>query len=318
MNYLKNYTFANIIMLEVTNLIKRYRNQLAVNRVSFTVHPERIFGLLGPNGAGKSSLLRMITGITLPDEGEVHLNGNLFDIKKHLGLIGYMPEERGLYKKMKVKDHMIYLGKLKGLSNQEVSKQIGYWFDKLDMNSWTDKKVEDLSKGMSQKLQFVGTVLHDPMLLILDEPFSGLDPVNSGIIKNEIFELSKKGKTIIFSTHRMEQVEEVCEDIVLMNEGEIILGGSVRDIKQHNKENRFLIKTNSEIDNSFYKILSKSINEYGQNEYILEITEQQTSEYILSSLLKENIKITHFEEILPSLNEIFIKQVQNSAIRQFK
>lgn len=205
--------------LQLRNLKKYYATQKAVDDISFSIEQGSIFGLLGPNGAGKTTLLRMITGIFYPDEGEIVFNNKKFDPLSDNLYIGYMPEERGLYKKMKIGEQALYLARLKGLSKNEAMEKIKYWFTRLGMESWWNKKVEDLSKGMSQKLQFVTTVLHEPKLIILDEPFSGLDPVNANIIKDEIFELAKKGSTIIFSTHRMEQVEEICDHIVLVNQG---------------------------------------------------------------------------------------------------
>lgn len=300
-------------MLRIENLVKNYYQQRAVDTVSFEVKPGRIFGLLGPNGAGKSSLLRMITGITLPDEGDVYFNEESFDARQHMGQIGYMPEERGLYKKMKVREHMVYLGQLKGLDKNDVNQKIDYWFNKLGMESWENKKVEDLSKGMSQKLQFVGTVLHEPKLLILDEPFSGLDPVNSKIIKDEIFELAQKGVTIIFSTHRMEQVEEVCEDIVLMNNGAIILEGEVDDIKQQHKQNHYFIRTDKPIVDSRFEVIHQN-----GNEATISIDNEAQSQELLNQIINEGHRVLHFEEILPSLNDIFISLVENTAVRSFE
>src|SRR5678816_4020285 len=228
-------------ILETQHVKKYFATQKAVDDISFSVTPGSIFGLLGPNGAGKTTLLRMITGILYPDSGDIIFDGKKFDPLRDIERIGYMPEERGLYKKMKIGEQALYLAQLKGLSHSEATKLIRQWFEKLEMQSWWNKKVEDLSKGMSQKLQFVTTVVHNPKLIILDEPFSGLDPVNSNIIKDEIYKLSQKGCTIIFSTHRMEQVEEICDHIVLINKGRKILDGSVKKVKQDFKENLFSI-----------------------------------------------------------------------------
>src|ERR1700709_1857833 len=230
---------ANI--LEVQHLKKYFDAQKAVDDISFNIEEGSIFGLLGPNGAGKTTLIRMITGIFYPDSGSINFNGRPFDANNDIGNIGYMPEERGLYKKMKIGEQALYLAQLKGLSKDEAMKNIKEWFIKLDMQTWWNKKVEDLSKGMSQKLQFVTTVLHNPKLIILDEPFSGLDPLNANLIKDEIFNLAKKGATVIFSTHRMEQVEEICSQIILVNKGQKILDGTVKQIKQNFKENIFSI-----------------------------------------------------------------------------
>src|SRR4051794_7902554 len=229
-------------LLELKNIKKYYATQKAVDDISFSIAAGGIFGLLGPNGAGKTTLLRMITGIFYPDEGEIIFDGRKFDPLNDTLLIGYMPEERGLYKKMKIGEQALYLARLKGLSKQDAMEKIKYWFTRLGMESWWNKKVEDLSKGMSQKLQFVTTVLHEPRLIILDEPFSGLDPLNANLIKDEIYGLSQRGSTIIFSTHRMEQVEEICDHIVLVNLGKKILDGSVQQVKNEFKENLFSIK----------------------------------------------------------------------------
>ncbi|MBK5272820.1 MAG: ATP-binding cassette domain-containing protein, partial [Bacteroidia bacterium] len=229
-------------ILELHNLRKYFATQKAVDDISLSLEKGSIFGLLGPNGAGKTTLIRMITGIFYPDAGEIMLKGKKFDPENDAKYIGYMPEERGLYKKMKIGEQTLYLAQLKGLSRKDAMSKIKNWFIRFDMESWWDKKVEDLSKGMGQKLQFVITVLHEPDLIILDEPFSGLDPVNSNLIKDEIYRLAQNGTTIIFSTHRMEQVEEICSKIVLVNKGKKILDGSVAGVKQDFKENLFSIQ----------------------------------------------------------------------------
>jgi len=229
-------------ILEVHNLKKYFATQKAVDDISLEIPKGSIFGLLGPNGAGKTTLIRMITGIFYPDSGEIILKGKKFDPKKEVKNIGYMPEERGLYKKMKIGEQALYLAQLKGLSRSDAMAKIKDWFKRFEMESWWNKKVEDLSKGMGQKLQFVITVLHEPNLIILDEPFSGLDPVNSNLIKDEIYRLAQNGATVIFSTHRMEQVEEICDKIVLVNKGKKILDGSVHAVKQDFKENLFSIQ----------------------------------------------------------------------------
>src|ERR1700744_4723416 len=228
-------------ILEVTDLQKSFATQIAVDKISFRVGEGSIFGLLGPNGAGKTTLIRMITGIFYPDEGSIMFQGRPFDPVKDIVRIGYMPEERGLYKKMKIGEQAIYLAQLKGLSKQDATQKVKEWFIRFEMQTWWNKKVEDLSKGMGQKLQFVITVLHEPKLIILDEPFSGLDPVNSNLIKDEIYRLAHQGSTIIFSTHRMEQVEEICDHIILVNKGLKILDGTVSGVKQQFKENLFSI-----------------------------------------------------------------------------
>jgi ABC-2 type transport system ATP-binding protein len=300
-------------VLDVQQVSKSYGAHAAVSNVSIRIQQGEIFGLLGPNGAGKSSLLRMITGITNPDQGQILFQNEAVDLLKHSKLIGYMPEERGLYKKMKVKEQAVYLTQLKGLSKANATKAVNHWFTRLDMQSWAEKKVQDLSKGMSQKLQFVITVAHKPSLLILDEPFSGLDPVNSEIIKQQIFELSNQGVSIIFSTHRMEQVEEICKEIALLHQGKIVLHGNVKEIKQQFKEHLYLLKTNALLQGFEQAIVSQS-----GFEYHLKLEQASDSNEILKSCLAQQLTIIEFKEILPTLNEIFISQVAGTAVRQFK
>ncbi len=301
-------------MLQINNIKKYYDTQKAVDGISFSIGKGEIFGLLGPNGAGKSSLLRMVTGITMPDSGEIFFDGDVFNPVKHSRYIGYMPEERGLYKKMKVGEHAIYLASLKGLNSVAVQKKVKYWFDKLDMNTWWNKKVEDLSKGMSQKLQFVTTVVHDPKLLILDEPFSGLDPVNSKIIKDEIEELAKNGTTIIFSTHRMEQVEEICQQIVLMNKGVTVLEGNVHAIKQRYKEYVYELVLEETVEHT----LPATIIEKQDSRFILKLENKEEQHVLLQFCLKHNYTILRFNELLPTLNDIFINLVEGKAVTQFQ
>lgn len=305
-------------ILSLSHLKKYYSDQKAVDDISFDIQEGSIFGLLGPNGAGKTTLLRMITGIFFPDSGTITLDGKTFDPINDIQKIGYMPEERGLYKKMKIGEQALYLAQLKGLSKSDANEKIKYWFKKFEMESWWNKKVEDLSKGMSQKLQFVTTILHEPKLIILDEPFSGLDPVNANLIKDEIFNLAKKGSTIIFSTHRMEQVEEICDQIVLVNLGKKILDGTVTDIKQQFKENIFSIQTAEAIslyDNAIFSVVSTA-----NHKNLVKINEGYKSNDVLAHLLKENINIVGYNEVLPSLNEIFIQLVEDthSTTRAFQ
>jgi ABC-2 type transport system ATP-binding protein len=305
-------------LLELHNLKKYYATQKAVDDISFSVEPGTIFGLLGPNGAGKTTLLRMITGILYPDSGNILFKGEPFDAMKDVEQIGYMPEERGLYKKMKIGEHALYLAQLKGLEKKEALRLIKEWFIKLEMQSWWNKKVEDLSKGMSQKLQFVTTVLHAPKLIILDEPFSGLDPVNSNIIKEEIFKLAKNGATIIFSTHRMEQVEEICDQIVLVNKGTKILDGSVKEIKQQFKQNLFKIGLDANAGQRNSNVF-EVIKENEDHSLIVKIQEGYTPNDVLMHYINQNSAIHSFQEILPSLNEIFIQLVEGTpAARQFQ
>ena len=304
-------------LLEVKNLKKYYATQKAVDDISFTVERGGIFGLLGPNGAGKTTLLRMITGIFYPDDGEILFDGKPFDARKDVAHIGYMPEERGLYKKMKIGEQALYLAQLKGLGRAEAMEKIKSWFVRLEMQNWWNKKVEDLSKGMSQKLQFVTTVLHEPKLIILDEPFSGLDPVNSNIIKEEIYNLAQNGSTIIFSTHRMEQVEEICDHIVLVNKGSKILDGTVQNIKQDFKENLFSIgfeQIPGVDDTQIFEVVN-----HKDQSYILKIRDGYKQNDVLRYFLDRKAGIISFNELLPSLNDIFIKLVEGTSItRQFQ
>jgi len=305
-------------LLELQHLKKYYATQKAVDDISFSIEPGTIFGLLGPNGAGKTTLLRMITGILYPDNGEILFEGKPFDPMKDVEKIGYMPEERGLYKKMKIGEQALYLAQLKGLEKNQAMQLIKEWFVKLDMQSWWNKKVEDLSKGMSQKLQFVTTVLHNPKLIILDEPFSGLDPLNANVIKDEIYNLAKKGATIIFSTHRMEQVEEICDHIVLVNKGQKILDGTVKNVKQQFKENLFKIGFDSKPQSA----ANHAFNIVKQNNdasLIVKINDGYAPNDVLRYYLQQNESINSFHEILPSLNEIFIQLVEGTpASRPFQ
>lgn len=305
-------------ILELKNLRKYFATQKAVDDISLSVERGQIFGLLGPNGAGKTTLIRMITGIFYPDEGEIIFDGKKFDPINDVAHIGYMPEERGLYKKMKIGEQTLYLAQLKGLSRSDAMAKIKQWFIKFEMEGWWNKKVEDLSKGMSQKLQFVTTVLHEPKLIILDEPFSGLDPVNSNLIKDEIFNLAKNGATVIFSTHRMEQVEEICNHIALVNKGNKILDGTIKQVKQDFKENLFSIGTNQQLESSNgitpFEVVGKK-----NNAHVVRIREGKNPNDVLQYLLNEGASIHSFNEILPSLNDIFIKLVEGTpAARQFQ
>ena len=304
-------------LLELQHLKKYFATQKAVDDISFTINEGSIFGLLGPNGAGKTTLLRMITGIFYPDSGEVIFNGKKFDPSNDFRNIGYMPEERGLYKKMKIGEQAVYLARLKGLSNAEATHKVKEWFVKFEMQSWWNKKVEDLSKGMSQKLQFVTTVLHEPKLIILDEPFSGLDPVNANLIKDEIFKLAKNGSTIIFSTHRMEQVEEICDHIVLVNKGKKILDGTVNNIKQDFKKNIYQLGANILPEHLMTYIFE--VVKHEKHQVLLRLQHDATPNDVLKHFLNQGVDIRSFNEVLPSLNDIFIQLVEDTApARQFQ
>jgi len=304
-------------MLEVHHLKKYFATQKAVDDISFTLEKGTIFGLLGPNGAGKTTLIRMITGIFYPDEGTILLNGKKFNPDEDATRVGYMPEERGLYKKMKIGEQAIYLARLKGLSRSEAIARTKDWFTRFEMQSWWNKKIEDLSKGMAQKLQFVITVLHEPELIILDEPFSGLDPINANLIKDEIFKLAEKGSSVIFSTHRMEQVEEICDHIVLINKGQKILDGSISKVKQEFKENLFRITGQpfpEDIGNSLFELLSRK-----DHTLTLRIQDGHSPNEVLGYFIDRQTNISMFMELLPSLNEIFIRLVEGTSVsRQFQ
>jgi ABC-2 type transport system ATP-binding protein len=304
-------------ILEVNDIKKYFDSQKAVDGISLRIRKGSIFGLLGPNGAGKTTLIRMITGIFYPDSGDILLKGKKFDPENDSRFIGYMPEERGLYKKMKIGEQAMYLAQLKGLSHSDAQHKIRDWFKRFEMESWWNKKVEDLSKGMGQKLQFVITVLHEPDLIILDEPFSGLDPVNSNLIKDEIYRLAKNGATIIFSTHRMEQVEEICDEIVLVNKGKKILDGSVQAVKQEFKENLFSIRLESNpgtVESDAFETVRTNLEEL-----TVKIRDGFRPNDVLEHFLRRGSNILSFSEMLPSLNEIFIRLVEGTpTARQFE
>jgi len=296
-------------ILSLQKVVKTYDKNTAVDGVSFEIPKGRIFGLLGPNGAGKTSLIRIITTITRADSGRILLDGEPINSRTP-HYIGYMPEERGLYRKMKVGDHMLYLAQLKNMSKSDAIEQIKYWFEKFDIMDWWNKRVEELSKGMQQKIQFVSTVVHQPKLLILDEPFSGLDPINTNLIKDEIYQLREQGISIIFSTHRMEQVEEICEHIVLFNKGKKILEGRVDEVKDSFKRHKFRIDFRG---NSPAALRSKyEIAEEGESHLVVQLKEHEDGDQLLRDCLQENSKLKAFNEILPSLNEIFIRQVEDA------
>jgi ABC-2 type transport system ATP-binding protein len=304
-------------LLELQHLKKYFDAQKAVDDISFQINQGSIFGMLGPNGAGKTTLLRMITGIFYPDSGSITFNGKPFDPMNDFRNIGYMPEERGLYKKMKIGEQAVYLARLKGLSHSEATLKVKEWFVKFEMQSWWNKKVEDLSKGMSQKLQFVTTVLHEPNLIILDEPFSGLDPVNANLIKDEIFKLAAKGSTIIFSTHRMEQVEEICDHIVLINKGKKILDGTVKNVKQEFKENIYQVGARVLPEQLMTYIFE--VVRHDPEQLLIRLSQDTTPNDVLKYFINQDIAIFSFNEVLPSLNDIFIKLVEDTTTaRQFE
>ncbi len=303
-------------ILEVKHIYKNYGSHVAINNVSLIVEPQKIFGLLGPNGAGKTSLIRIINQITGPDSGEVIFNGERLN-PKHVDYIGYLPEERGLYKKMSVGEQVMYLAQLKGLKKADAKQKLQTWFKKFEIESWWDKKIEELSKGMQQKVQFIVTVLHEPKLLILDEPFSGFDPINAQLIKNEILELRDKGATIIFSTHNMGSVEELCDNIALINKSEKLLDGSVKEIRDTYKTNMFTITFKGNLV-GFINALwagAELIEKKSEGEIhtvTIKVLRQNKPNDLLKAVLN-NAEIISFNEIIPSMNDIFISVVENKT-----
>ncbi|MEO1408950.1 MAG: ATP-binding cassette domain-containing protein [Bacteroidota bacterium] len=293
-------------ILRLEQVCKSYNQHHAVDEVSFEIPTGSIFGMLGPNGAGKTSLIRIITTIIRADSGTVFFNGEKLS-HKHPALIGYMPEERGLYRKMRVGEHLLYLARLKGLPKRKARAALQEWMDHFGILDWWGKKIEELSKGMQQKIQFIATVVHRPPLLILDEPFSGLDPINTNLIKDEIDKMAREGTSIIFSTHRMEQVEEVCQHIVLINQGRNVLEGPVDEVKHRFKENRFRIQFLGILPSDLEERIS--IIERGAQSITVQLDGTQDSNSLLRYLLDHQIQVLAFHEILPSLNEIFIKQI---------
>ena len=304
-------------ILSIDSVSKHYGNFTALNNVSVNIREGSIFGLLGPNGAGKTTLIRVINQITYPDSGKVLFNNSPLELK-HIRDIGYLPEERGLYPKMKIGEQALYLAQLKGLDSSTAKSELNKWFEKFQINDWWDKKVTELSKGMAQKIQFIVTVLHKPKLLIFDEPFSGFDPINANLIKDEILQLRENGATIIFSTHRMESVEELCEDIALINKSNKILDGKLDDIKRRFKSNTFEVgvdSTNPDLLNkeleSRYELTRPSFRTIGDNLKLnVKLKDNQNSEDLLK-ILNQNSRVIHFKEVIPSANDIFINSIEN-------
>ena len=305
-------------LLSIDSVSKHYGDFTALNKVSLNIKEGSIFGLLGPNGAGKTTLIRIINQITQPDEGKVLFNNEPLNIK-HIKDIGYLPEERGLYPKMTIGDQVVYLAQLKGLDRDTAKSELRKWFDKFEIEDWWNKKVTELSKGMAQKVQFIVTVLHKPKLLIFDEPFSGFDPINANLIKDEILDLREKGATIIFSTHRMESVEELCEDIALINKSNKILDGNLYDIKTKFKSNIYEVGVNAGNPDSLNKELESifetakpSFKTIGENLKLnVKLNDKQNSDQLLK-ILNQSGKVIHFKEVIPSANEIFIHSVENN------
>jgi ABC-2 type transport system ATP-binding protein len=298
-------------MLSIRNIVKQYAGHRALSDVSLEVESGQIFGLLGPNGAGKTSLIRIVNQITAPDSGEIYFNGEKLN-QSHIERIGYLPEERGLYKKMEIGEQMIYLARLKGLSRAEAQKRLKFWFEKLGMETWWKKKIEELSKGMQQKAQFVATVLHEPDLIILDEPFSGFDPVNAELIKDEILELNEKGATILFSTHRMESVEELCDAIALIHQSHKILDGKVKHIRNSYRNETYFVEYAGEhisFDGSQpFEVVSETHNDDAGHTIKIKLTGGYNSNDVLQYLIPK-ARVNMLQEVIPSMHEIFIEKV---------
>lgn len=304
--YISNYHN----MLSIRHIVKQYANHRALDDVSIEIETGKVFGLLGPNGAGKTSLIRIINQITAPDSGEILFNGENLS-KLHVERIGYLPEERGLYKKMEIGEQIVYLARLKGLNKQEAKRRARFWMEKLEIQSWWNKKIEELSKGMQQKAQFVATVIHEPELLILDEPFTGFDPVNAEIIKNEILELNRKGATVIFSTHRMESVEELCDSIALLNLSHKILDGKVKTIRNQYRSGTYVLEyEGAHVDvsmNAPFTIMSEATHDE-THQLLLKIKPEQKVNDVLQYMMPL-VSINRLEERVPTMNEIFIQTV---------
>lgn len=298
--------------LEALDIIKQYENHRALDGVTVQVPENCIYGLLGPNGAGKTTLIRIINQITAPDSGIVNIRERRL-CKEDISRIGYLPEERGLYKKMKVGEQIVYLARLKGMSKNDAQHEMYFWLEKFGIGNWKKKRVEELSKGMQQKIQFITTVIHKPELLIFDEPFSGFDPVNANLLKQEILELKEKGATVIFSTHNMNSVEELCDEITLINRSKVVLSGHVCDIRERHKKNLFRVRTAAplpESSNHEYKIIDKRQNGDYVESIVMKNGGLASSELILH--LAQSSQLSAFEEILPTMNEIFIDTVNTS------
>jgi len=302
-------------MISIRNIVKQYAGYRALSDVSMEIETGTVFGLLGPNGAGKTSLIRIINQITGPDSGEILFDGHKLHTND-IGKIGYLPEERGLYKKMEIGEQILYLAQLKGLTEAEARRRAKIWFEKLEIQSWWKKKIEELSKGMQQKAQFVATVIHEPTLIILDEPFTGFDPVNAEIIKNEILELNRKGATIIFSTHRMETVEEMCHSIALLHQGRKLLDGKVQNIRKQYRNGSYRIEYEGELPTPgihapFELVSTRTI---GENHFqaTVKIKPAATINEVLTYLMA-SVSITLLEEMVPTMNEIFIRTVNDKT-----
>ena len=300
-------------IIEIKDLTKRFSNQVALDGLTLDIPEGRIFGLLGPNGAGKTTLIRILTHITMPDSGAVLFHGHPLEAAD-VENIGYLPEERGLYKKMKVSEQVVYLARLRGLTKQEATRRLKEWFQKFGIDSWWDRRVEELSKGMQQKIQFIATVVHRPDFLIFDEPFSGFDPINAETLKQEILNLKAHGATVILSTHNMASVEEICDEIALINHGKVVLNGEINEVRRRFRQNLFHISVEGDIDTTNFPAdfqIVKEISLGNEKSLTIQIPYNTPSNQLLQYLIEQKHTVTAFNEILPSMNEVFIKAVES-------
>lgn len=297
------------MILSIRQVVKKYANHLALDHIDLDIAKGKIFGLLGPNGAGKTSLIRIINQITAPDSGQIIFNGEPLSVK-HVDQIGYLPEERGLYKKMKVGEQLLYLAQLKGMSKSEAISKLKEWFIRLDIKDWWNKPVDDLSKGMQQKTQFIATVVHEPKLLILDEPFSGFDPINANMLKDEILAIKERGITILFSTHRMETVEELCDDIALINHSKVVLSGNKVEVQNRYKQNLFKIRYVGEFKR---ELIGIDILSFDEDSAILKLASDISPNKAISQII-DQVELMEFQEVIPSFNDIFIQVVNETNV----
>jgi ABC-2 type transport system ATP-binding protein len=310
-------TFVNMSFIQVENVYKYFEDKCVSNNISLEIPEGEIFGLLGPNGAGKTTLIRMLATITTPDKGKISLNNQPLN-SNHSSMIGYMPEERGLYKKMSVVDQLLFFAELKGYTRTQAKQEVKFWMNKLDIVSWADKKMEELSKGMAQKIQFISTILHKPKFLILDEPFSGFDPVNADMVKDLIISLKNEGTTILFSTHRMDNIEELCDQLAIIHNGVKILDGKINTIRQQFFNHEYILEfTNSDMDNietsnNQFDIIQTQTNSFGRKEITFKLKENQSPQELYKQYSQSNT-IIGFREKMPTIHQIFVNQVTSNS-----
>ena len=310
-------TFVNMSFIQVENVYKYFEDKCVSNNISLEIPEGEIFGLLGPYGAGKTTLIRMLATITTPDKGKIFLNNQPLN-SNHSSMIGYMPEERGLYKKMSVVDQLLFFAELKGYTRTQAKQEVKFWMNKLDIVSWADKKMEELSKGMAQKIQFISTILHKPKFLILDEPFSGFDPVNADMVKDLIISLKNEGTTILFSTHRMDNIEELCDQLAIIHNGVKILDGKINTIRQQFFNHEYILEfmnndlDNIETSNNQFNIIQAQINSFGRKEITFKLKENQSPQELYKQYSQSNT-IIGFREKMPTIHQIFVNQVTSNS-----